>query len=91
MIQYYNYLTKDDQCNVYRSVNDKKKYRFLRLENGLKVFIIEDPKKTSTDDNQKCDEIEAKRMRLSKDENANCGSNDYLDSTGENGDLLKYI
>ena len=62
MIQYYNYLAKDECC-IYRSINDKKKYRFLKLENGLKVLIIQDARKANGGD--RCaDEQAIKRMRL---------------------------
>ena len=64
MIQYYTYLAKDGDCRVYKSINDRKKYRFLKLDNGLKVFIIQDERR-STDDDDRCDSQDAKRVRLS--------------------------
>lgn len=63
MIEFYQYLTKDEDCCIYRSIRDKKAYRFLKLENGLKVIIIQDVRKTNGGD--QCSEEQAiKRMRL---------------------------
>ena len=78
MIQYYTYLAKDGDCCVYKSINDKKKYRFLKLDNGLKVFIIQDERR-STDD-AKCESQDAKRIRLSTDQTADSST----DSTAKN-------
>ena len=85
MIQYYNYLSKDEDCCIYRSVNDKKKYRFLRLENGLKVLIIQDAKKTNGGD-QCADEQAIKRIRLDDGSKASAadGSSQAADSVSEN-------
>lgn len=87
MIQYYTYLTKDEDCCVYRSINDKKKYRFLKLENGLKVIIIQDVRKANGGD--QCSEEQAiKRMRLdegSKTTAPDSSSSQAADSANANG------
>jgi nardilysin len=36
------YITRDFTCNAYKSVNDKKSYRQVRLDNGLQVILIQD-------------------------------------------------
>lgn len=75
MIQYDQYLTKNTDCCVLRSVSDKKKYRFFRLNNGMKVFVIQDERKSSND--SQCEEQNIKRIRL--DENSKDSSVDGLD------------
>lgn len=85
MIQYYNYLAKDECC-IYRSINDKKKYRFLKLDNGLKVIIIQDSKKANGGDHC-ADEQAIKRMRLddgSKTTASDGSSAQVADSVNEN-------
>ena len=76
MIQYYTYVTKDSDCCVYRSINDKKKYRFLKLDNGLKVFIIQDERKTSSNNDQCTEEQGIKRIRLDESARQDSSAND---------------
>lgn len=77
---------KGTNCGFYKSLNDKKRYRFFRLENGLRVLLVQDEIKKSNDNAEQVDRNGVKKMRL--DDNVEVSNENSVEAKTKGGKYL---